>query len=561
MRDAWMSRRSLKTSQTAAPAAAGAEGIEAPNERRSVMRAIAEEKSFSQGILDTLSTHIAVLDEGGTIVWTNAAWREFAAKNAPQCVDGFERKNYLGVCDRAAGPWSEEAGKVAEAIREMIAGRRESFVIEYPCHSPAEQRWFIARITRLPGNGPVHLVLSHQDITREKLAEEALRESENRMEENRLVAEKLESTGRLSGGIAHDFNNLLGIILGNIDLVRMRALPGEEIARYLSAMQKAVLRAQGLTQRLITFSKGGAPIMEPVSLAGVLEKDVRTALGNSNVTCEISVPQDLWRVMADEGQIGQVIQSMLFNAQEAMPEGGAVSLRARNVVVGLTEGISLPEGKYVCVEIADHGVGIAEEILPKIFDPYFSTRKKRSERGLGLGLAICRSIIQKQGGTITVASTVDVGTMFHVYLPATGQEAQMDEPVAKTIPLRPSKILVMDDEELILTFVRSALIRVGCDVGIAENGEKAVALYREAKDQNTPFAAVILDLTVQGGMGGLETFHRLREIDPAVKAIASSGATDDPVIDDFKEFGFVERLIKPYSMANLRETLLRVFGS
>jgi PAS domain S-box-containing protein len=652
------------------------EKSETPDERRFAMSGITGEEGFSQAILDALDANIAVIDAEGSIVHTNASWRRFAAENGAGEAEACQG-NYLDVCDRATGLWSEEARHIAHAIREIIAGRSESFVIEYPCHSPDKRRWFIARVTRLPGGGSLHLVVSHQDITQRRLAEEALRESEERyrilfnsgndaifvhgieadgrpgrfiqvndvacqrlgytrdellalsplqideparsaespgitqrllshpfalfetehvasdgrsipveisarmvklngqpvvisiardlterkrIEADRLIVDKLESTGRLAGGIAHDFNNLLGIILGNIELARMPALPGEEMARCLAAMRKAVLRAQGLTQRLITFSRGGEPVKEPVSLADVIEKSLRTFPGDSRAACNIAVPRDLWIVMADEGQISQVIQSMLFNAQEAMTPGGAFSLRASNEVLEPQNRFVLPAGKYVCLEIADQGTGIAEEILPKIFDPYFSTKQKRNERGLGLGLAICRSIIQKHGGAICVASRVGAGTTFQVYLPATGSEAAGKPPLTEAMALRPAKILVMDDEEMVRTFVHAALTRAGCAVEMAEDGGKAIAIYREAKKQNAPFAAVILDLTVPGGMGGLSTLRRLQEIDPAVKAIASSGATDDMIINDFKELGFAEKLIKPYSMAILRETLSRVIG-
>ena len=239
-----------------------------------------------------------------------------------------------------------------------------------------------------------------------------------RAEEDRLILNKLESTGILAGGIAHDFNNLLTVILLNLELAQTLIPPGEELAHRLEEAKKAALTARGLTQQLITFAKGGAPVRKPTRLSGVIQESVRPALSGSRVRCEFSLAEDLWLAEVDAGQIGQVIRNLVLNAREAMPEGGVVSVRAENVVLGSHENPSLPPGDYVRVSIADQGGGIAKEVLPKIFDPYFSTKQRGDQKGMGLGLTICHTVIQKHGGAIAVESELGVGTTFHLHLPA-----------------------------------------------------------------------------------------------------------------------------------------------
>ena len=384
-----------------------------------------------------------------------------------------------------------------------------------------------------------------------------------RVEEAHLILSKLESTGVLAGGIAHDFNNLLAVMLGNLELAGMLAQPGGKMVRHLEEAQKAVWTARDLTQQLITFAKGGTPDKEVISLSGVIREAGTFSLRGSPVRCEFFISPDLWRMEANESQIGQLIRNMVLNAREAMPEGGTMSVRAENVVLGSETGLSLPAGEYVKMTIADQAGGIPEKILPRIFDPYFSTKQRGNQRGMGLGLTICHSVIQNHGGAITVASKEGVGTTFHIYLPAS-HEMIREERAAATAPEvlpRTGRVLVMDDEEMLRYMLAEALRMLGHEVELSENGEKAVELYQAAKELGRPFDGVILDLTVRGGMGGMQTIKALQKIDPLVKAVVSSGYTDDPVMLDYERYGFRGALAKPYEIANLRQTLARVMGS
>jgi CheY-like chemotaxis protein len=272
----------------------------------------------------------------------------------------------------------------------------------------------------------------------------------------------------------------------------------------------------------------------------------------------MSLPSDLWRVEADSGQIGQVIRNLVLNAREAMPAGGMVRVTAENQVFKGETGISLPDGNFVTVSIADQGGGIAEEILPNIFDPYFSTKQRGEEKGMGLGLTICQSIVLKHGGRIRVSSKAGIGTTFSIDLPASDKLVQIEKRKAPAVQSDGGRILLMDDEEGLRKLYAAALKKSGYDVSLADNGEAATDLYKEAMAQGRPFDAVILDLTVRGGIGGLDAMKSLLAVDPDVRAVISSGYADDPAMMDHERYGFKGALAKPFGIAELREVLSRV---
>jgi PAS domain S-box-containing protein len=383
-----------------------------------------------------------------------------------------------------------------------------------------------------------------EDITEKKKAEE---------EEQKI--EKLQSIGTLAGGIAHDFNNILTGILGNITLAERHIEPEGKVAERLLEAKKASLRARDLTQQLLTFSKGGAPIKKTISIAELVEESATFALRGSNVKCEFSLPDDLWAVEVDEGQINQVITNMVINADEAMPKGGILHIRAKNTTIKRKGALPLAKGKYVEITIEDHGIGIPKEHLDRIFEPYFTTKQK----GSGLGLATSYSIIKSHDGYITVESELGVGTTFHVYLPASEKPALEKKEAAKEVPVRgQGRILIMDDEEIIREMLSRMLSLAGYRVEVSKDGAEAVAKYAETKSLGQSFDAVILDLTVPGGMGGKEAIKKLLEIAPDVKAIVSSGYSTDPIMADFKKYGFSAVVTKPYSVGELERTLRSV---
>lgn len=379
-----------------------------------------------------------------------------------------------------------------------------------------------------------------------------------RMEEELLKARKIESVGVLAGGIAHDFNNLLTGIIGNISLAEMYAESGRPAAKILERLReadKASMRAKDLTQKLLTFASGGAPIRQTSSIAKLLRDSATLALSGSNIRCEFSIPDDLWWVEMDEGQMNQVISNIIINADQAMKGGGIIKVNARNVVVEKEHGLPLEDGKYVQISIEDHGIGISEANLPKIFDPYFTA----NQTGSGLGLAICYSIVKKHGGYITAESQIGIGTAIHIHLPASSKEVSIEKESRKTKAIMGmGRILVMDDEEIVRELARNVLINLGYEVTVAVDGTEAVKLYKEAMESHDPFDAAIIDLTIPGGMGGRETIRNLMAIDPEVKAIVSSGYSNDPIMTDFREYGFKGVIAKPYEAVELSEALSKV---
>lgn len=406
--------------------------------------------------------------------------------------------------------------------------------------------WTEARINPLLNSQgqPVGILSVLRDITERK-----------RMEEEMLKAQKLESLGVLAGGIAHDFNNLLTGVLGNLSLMELSVKSGEDIGELLEETKKASRQTKNLTQQLLTFSKGGDPVRKRLSIAKLVASAVKFSLSGSNIRYELSIPDDLWAVEIDEGQINQVLNNLLINAEQAMPGGGKVEVFAENVTLQESGGLPLRAGNYVKISIKDYGTGIPKEILAKIFDPYFSTKSK----GSGLGLAITYSIMKKHKGHITVESRSGAGTTFHLYLPASGKAVSIQDSIAERKP-RPGKgkILCMDDQFDIRNLVGRMLKLLGYSVEFASNGQEAIDLYKKAIGSKEAFDAVILDLTVPGGMGGKETVQKLRAIDPGVKAIVSSGYSNDTIMSDYERYGFSGVVAKPFETRELGEVLYRV---
>ena len=374
------------------------------------------------------------------------------------------------------------------------------------------------------------------------------------LELERLKTQKLESIGTLAGGIAHDFNNLLQGVFGYISMAKLTYDQKEKSLVMLEQAEKALHQSVNLTSQLLTFAKGGKPVIKPTNVRPLIENAAKFALSGSRSDYRVVAEDALWQVEADEGQITQVIQNIVLNADQAMPEGGLVTIMVKNVkVIGKTPSLDLPKGRYVAIVIKDNGIGILEEHCAKIFDPYFTTK----EKGSGLGLATSYSIIRNHGGLINVNSKVGKGSTFYIYLPAsdTQEHGEPLQPAAVMAPRRAARVLVMDDEEVIRNQSIEILVELGHTAEVVEKGQEALEKYQNAMTAGTPFDIVILDLTVRGGMGGLETIQKLLQIDPMVKAIVSSGYSDDAALSNYRELGFQAFLKKPYRVGDLQRIL------
>ena len=382
-----------------------------------------------------------------------------------------------------------------------------------------------------------------------------------RVEAELQKASRLESIGLLAGGIAHDFNNILTTISGNLSLARldMSDSAGEEFGQVLEEAEKAAIDARALTNQLLTFSRGGAPIKQPLLLGDLVREAASFALRGANVKSEVAVDEGLWAVDADAGQMRQVVQNIVLNGQEAMPEGGYISLTVSNIEFEAGETprtLPISEGRYVRTTVQDRGSGISPEHQEKIFDPYFTTKK----RGSGLGLATSYSIVRNHGGIIAVSSKLGEGTTFDVYLPAT--DAPVDEGGEGARDLKPGsgRVLVMDDEKRIRTLVAAMLRKAGYDASCAEDGQAAIDACVAAKHDGRPFDVAVLDLTVPNGMGGQDAVKRLREIDPNMKVIVSSGYSSSPVMANFRSHGFDGAVPKPYTTEVLIHAVQTVYA-
>lgn len=394
---------------------------------------------------------------------------------------------------------------------------------------------------------PVYTRCIFRDVTEKK-----------RMEKELLNAQKLESIADLAGGIAHDFNNLLTGILGNISLAMMGLDGADKTYKILATAEDATLRASSLTKKLITFSHGGAPIKEEADLAEVVTDAANFALTGTNIKTDLSVARDLWMVEIDKEQMHHVINNMVSNAKDAMPLGGTISITLENISVMPTDRQELKEGKYVSVTIKDTGDGIAEEYLPRIFDPYFTSKQMNDSKGTGLGLAVCYSIIKKHKGNIAVNSSAGGGTAFTIYLPAipaVQQELPTETNQTDSPASQKQKILVMDDENVIRDIASQTLDHFGYAVQCAKDGDEAVEIFLKATESGQPFNIALLDLTIPGEEGGKDVVRRLLDIDPGVRAIVTSGYSNDPVMQNFTEYGFSGAIAKPFTLDELNRVL------
>ncbi|MBI5100782.1 MAG: PAS domain S-box protein [Nitrospirae bacterium] len=376
--------------------------------------------------------------------------------------------------------------------------------------------------------------------------------------EHQLVrTQKLESVGILAGGIAHDFNNILQAILGYITMAGLSIVPGHEAHDKLRRAEESVARARELSLRLLTFSKGGEPFKRVTTVQDLLQDASVLSLGGSNISCDYDIPAGLHRVEADVGQVRQVLHNLLINAREAMPEGGAVNIAAENIELEENHNAGAGEGEYVKISVTDNGRGISPENLEKVFDPYFTTKGMGSDRGTGLGLAVCHSIIRKHGGLMSVSSEPGKGSKFSIYLPSADRHSKVLAVGNYEISARKS-ILFMDDDAVVRKIMTDVVRRLGYDVSVASNGEEAVDLYRHYMDQGCPFDLVILDLTVHDGMGGEMAMRKLRELDPDVRGVISSGYAESELLRNFRDHGFAGAIAKPYRMQELRVLLGRL---
>ena len=499
-----------------------------------------QSEQFLNSVFESIQDGISVLSSDLTIRHANGVMKRWYAAKLPlegkKCFACY--RNADQPCDPCPTLRSFETGQTAIDIVPGPAELDEVKWLELSSYPIKDDE--SGEIT-----GVVEFV---KDISQQK-----------RIEEDLQKMEKLKSVGTLAGGIAHDFNNILMGLFGNISLAKEKMNKEHPSFKTLEEAEKSMNRAARLTTQLLTFAKGGEPVKEDVTLGTLVEEVVRFDLSGSKVKPVFEQFPNLWLADVDKGQIQQLFSNLTINAKQAMPDGGHLYITLENEEFYDKTFAELKVGKYVKVTVRDEGSGIEQKHLERIFDPYFTTK----QAGSGLGMATAYSIVSRHGGHIGVASELGQGTVFTLYLPASEvlQLPQAELVSAGSSPLGQSaRILVMDDEEIIREVVSQLLEACEYEVETAEGGQSAIEMYQQARTCGRPFAAVIMDLTIPGGMGGEEAIKELLLLDPEVKAIVSSGYADDPIMANYVEYGFKGIVSKPYSINQLREVLSRVLG-
>jgi two-component system cell cycle sensor histidine kinase/response regulator CckA len=506
--------------------------------RLNAEQALAEEKERLAVTLKSIGDGVITTDIEGRIVLLN---------RAAEALTGFHQQEAQGkqllevfriVNEKTRVPCGDPVKKVIDSAGmieiesdTILIARDGTERIVADSGSPIKDK----------DSNIIGVVLVFRDVTEKKRIDDELRKTQ-----------KLESLGILAGGIAHDYNNILTAIMANISLTKTYTQKGDRIYDRLDKMEKAAIMASRLNHQLLTFSRGGAPIKETIIVADLVRDSVTFALGGSNVKCDFEIDDDIKPVDVDVGQLSQVFNNIVINAQQAMPEGGTLAVKVCNVTISDEDTLPILDGRYVVVSIGDEGEGIPPENVEKIFDPFFTTKQK----GSGLGLSISYSIIRNHDGYIEVRSKVGIGTTFLIYLPLSGSGAvAKNGTLVKKQTGGRGKVLVMDDEEAIREVAHTMLAGLGYEAETARDGQEAVDKFKKAIEIKRPFDLVIMDLTIKGGMGGVQTLGCLREIEPSVRAVVSSGYSNDPIMADYRNHGFIGVLIKPYRIANLADVL------
>ena len=502
--------------------------------RFSAEQAQREIEVWYRELVEAIPDMVFILDRGGAVRFIN---RPAAAMLGRKPADIVDRQQ--------ADFFPKEASRHAASVAEVFASGEMKVSESLHYDLPSGPLWFDNRLIPLKNDRgeTTHVLGISRDVTEQRRIEASLQN-----------AQKLESLGVLAGGIAHDFNNLLTAQFGYIELASNSVPPDGEVHALLREALSVFGRTKDLTQQLITFAKGGHPRMETADLEPILRATVRFSLSGANVSPAFAVAPDLWLCDIDGNQMRQVFDNITINARQAMPAGGTLSVSAVNVSDALPLPPSLKPGRYVKVSLADHGTGIAEDVLARIFDPFFTTK----DQGSGLGLAVAYSIVNRHGGLIDVESEIGRGTTFHVYLPASTR----DRPgpiVAKRIAHRGSgRVLVVEDEEPVRAVTERMLVAMGYDVVSASHGTEAIERFRREKAAGRAFDVAVIDLTMPGGMGGLELVSELSRIDPSVRAIAATGYSEDQVVAHPERYGFVSVIVKPFALDELGRILRKV---
>jgi len=516
------------------------------SKRKVAEKALAAEREQLAVTLRSIGDGVITTDLDGRIVLINRVTEQLTGWSQKEAI-GQPIERIFRIVDEQTGEWCDNP--ITEVLASGVSVELESntaLLSRGNSHYSIEDSG--APIFNSEGI-ILGAVLVFRDVTEKQRAKEEL-----------FKVEKLKSVGLLAGGIAHDFNNILAAVLGNIEMAGILVGPDADVSPLLDMAKKASLRAKDLTQQLLTFSKGGNPVKKTTSINKTIREAADFILHGSALSCEFILPDTLWLVDIDSGQIAQVIQNLVINAKAVMPDGGKLVISGENVPSDSFDrpGWLEEDTRYIRIIVEDEGGGIADKDLEKIFDPYFTTKKE----GSGLGLAITHSIILNHHGHIEVQSQPGIGTVFSVYLPVSVKETA-ERRMAEILPAKgmAATVIIMDDEKPVREIAVLMLEKLGHIALEAENGEELLAIFSKYQENERPIDVILMDLTVPGSMGGKEAMQEILTLDPDARAIVSSGYSNDPVMADYTKYGFKAAVTKPFLLNDLQRAIVDVMGN
>jgi signal transduction histidine kinase/ActR/RegA family two-component response regulator len=513
--------------------------------RKKLEDQIIEKEEQYQSLFVLMSKGLALMSEGLAVnevmIDHNGEAIDFIIKSVNPAYESLfktTKNKVIGV--KGSELYKEKVETIVKCYNQAKEKKKPQI---FELHFENLKKIFMVSLFSLPTEGEFAVIF--MDVTIQRLKAE-----------EQIKSDKIKSIGELAGGLAHDFNNMLTSIMGNVQLAKYIIPEGDEILAYLDDIEEASLQGKDLANHFLTFAKGGAPIKTTIKIGKLLQDSARISLIGSNITYKFQVLDEIWLIDCDAGQIQQVFNNLIINAKEAMPDGGQIVISATNFNVTHDADLPLKEGKYVKIVIKDSGEGIAQENLQKIFDPFYSTKVRVDRKSMGLGLTTSYSIIRRHNGYINVLSQIGVGSTFEIFLPASEKLFIDTDDNKAPIVSGHGKILLMDDDKQIRTVAKKLLTRLGYNIEVVESGELVIERYLASKKNNQFYDVIILDLTVRGGLGGLETLKKLKQLDPEIKVIVTSGYSNDPVLSNFQNYGFIGKIEKPFVI----ETMSRVIS-